>query len=103
MVAHALDRPGRNLREVLNLVHDPGEGGVGVKSLSDPLAIDTSAAGAGRPAFLLIALFAETERTFAAERAAHARAVAAASGRLAARPLAPSYLGRSHRLGGRRA
>jgi hypothetical protein len=29
----------------------------------------------GRTAFLLVALFAEMERTFTAERAAHARAV----------------------------
>ncbi|WP_228815073.1 hypothetical protein [Nocardia cyriacigeorgica] len=34
-----------------------------------------------RIAFLLLALFAEMERTFTAERAAHARAVAEAKGR----------------------
>ncbi len=39
-------------------------------------------------AFLLIALFAEMERTFAAERAAHARAVAEAGGRHVGRPVA---------------
>jgi hypothetical protein len=33
----------------------------------------------GRIAFLLLALFAEMERTFTAERAAYARAVAQAS------------------------
>src|SRR5213076_359883 len=88
VVVHTLDRLGRNLREVLNLVHDLGERRVGVKTLSDPLVIDTAGAGAGRLAFLLIALFAEMERTFAAERAAHARAVAAASGRVTGRPLA---------------
>ncbi|MFJ9543437.1 hypothetical protein ACIRPX_40265 [Streptomyces sp. NPDC101225] len=49
---------------------------------------------------MLIALFAEMERTFAAERTAHARAVAAASRRLAGRPLAPPYPGRFHRLSG---
>ena len=42
----------------------------------------------GRIAFLLLALFAEMERTFAAERAAHARAVAEAHGRRAGRPIA---------------
>ncbi len=42
----------------------------------------------GRIAFLLLALFAEMERTFTAERAAHARAVAEANGRQPGRPLA---------------
>ncbi|WP_433232226.1 hypothetical protein [Actinomadura formosensis] len=39
-------------------------------------------------AFLLLTLFAEMERTFTAERAAHARAVAEASGRRTGRPIA---------------
>jgi DNA invertase Pin-like site-specific DNA recombinase len=42
----------------------------------------------GRIAFLLLALFAEMERTFTAERAAHARTVAEANGRQVGRPLA---------------
>ncbi|WP_405691227.1 helix-turn-helix domain-containing protein [Streptomyces sp. NBC_00057] len=46
----------------------------------------------GRIAFLLLALFAEMERTFTAERAAHAhahaRAVAEAAGRRIGRPVA---------------
>jgi DNA invertase Pin-like site-specific DNA recombinase len=42
----------------------------------------------GRVAVLLLALFAEMERTFTAERAAHARAVAEASGRRVGRPVA---------------
>jgi DNA invertase Pin-like site-specific DNA recombinase len=37
---------------------------------------------------LLLALFAEMERTYTAERAAHARAVAEAAGRQVGRPLA---------------
>ncbi len=36
IVVHTLDRLGRNLREVLNLVHDLAERGIGVRSLSDP-------------------------------------------------------------------
>jgi hypothetical protein len=51
---------------------------VGVRSLADPLAINTADEGMGRIAFLLLALFAEMERTFTA---AHARAVAEAAGR----------------------
>lgn len=88
IVVYTLDRLGRNLREVLNLVHDLAERNVGVRSLADPLPINTAAGGMGRIAFLLLALFAEMERTFAAERAAHARAVAEAANRRIGRPLA---------------
>ena len=86
IVVHTLDRLGRNLREVLNLVHDLAERGIGVRSLADPLPINTTDEGMGRIAFLLLALFAEMERTFTAERAAHARAVAEAAGRHVGRP-----------------
>jgi DNA invertase Pin-like site-specific DNA recombinase len=72
IVVHTLDRLGRNLREVLNLVHDLAARGIGVRSLADPLPISTADEGMGRIAFLLLALFAEMERTFTAERAAHA-------------------------------
>jgi DNA invertase Pin-like site-specific DNA recombinase len=88
IIVHTLDRIGRNLREVLNLVHDLAGRGVGVRSLADPLPISTADEGMGRIAFLLLALFAEMERTFTAERAAHARAVAEASNRHVGRPIA---------------
>ena len=88
IVVHTLDRIGRNLREVLNLVHDLAARGVGIRSLADPLPINTADEGMGRIAFLLLALFAEMERTFTAERAAHARAVAEANDRHIGRPLA---------------
>ena len=88
IVVYTLDRLGRNLREVLNLVHDLNEKGIGVRSLADPLPINTSDEGMGRVAFLLLALFAEMERTFTTERAAHARAVAEAAGRHVGRPVA---------------
>src|SRR5664280_3177881 len=58
IVVHTLDRLGRNLREVLNLVHDLAERGIGVRSLADPLPINTTDEGMGRVAFLLLALFA---------------------------------------------
>jgi DNA invertase Pin-like site-specific DNA recombinase len=88
VVVYTLDRLGRNLREVLNLVHELAERGIGVRSIADPLPINTTDEGMGRIAFLLLALFAEMERTFAAERAAHARAVAEAAGRHVGRPIA---------------
>ncbi|MFE0155933.1 recombinase family protein [Nonomuraea sp. NPDC059007] len=88
IVVHTLDRIGRNLREVLNLVHDLSERGIGVRSLADPLPINTADEGMARIAFLLLALFAEMERTFTAERAAHARSVAEAHDRRIGRPIA---------------
>ncbi|MER6614360.1 recombinase family protein [Streptomyces xantholiticus] len=88
IVVYTLDRLGRNLREVLNLVHDLNGKNIGVRSLADPLPINTADEGMGRIAFLLLALFAEMERTFTAERAAHARAVAEAAGRRIGRPVA---------------
>ncbi|MEU1729285.1 recombinase family protein [Nonomuraea sp. NPDC005692] len=88
IVAHTLDRIGRNLREVLNLVHELSEKKIGVRSLADPLPINTADEGMGRIAFLLLALFAEMERSFTTERAAHARAVAEANHRQIGRPLA---------------
>ena len=88
IVVYTLDRLGRNLREVLNLVHDLAGRGIGVRSIADPIRIDTADEGMGKVAFLLLALFAEMERTFTAERAAHARAVAHAAGRHVGRPVA---------------
>lgn len=48
----------------------------------------TADEGMARIAFLLLALFAEMERAFTAERATHARTVAQAAGRRIGRPLA---------------
>jgi DNA invertase Pin-like site-specific DNA recombinase len=58
IVLHTLDRLGRDLREVLNLVHDLAGRRIGVRSLADPLPINTADEGMGRIAFLLLALFA---------------------------------------------
>lgn len=41
LVVHTLDRLSRTLRDTLNLVHDLQERGVGLRTLADPLAIDT--------------------------------------------------------------
>ncbi|MEY9997331.1 DNA invertase Pin-like site-specific DNA recombinase [Streptomyces sp. V4I8] len=88
IVVYTLDQLGRNLREVLNLVHVLSEKNIGVRSLADPLPINTADEGMGHIAFLLLALFAEMERTFTAERAAHARTVAEGAGRHIGRPFA---------------
>ncbi|WP_063131770.1 recombinase family protein [Nocardia fusca] len=95
IVATNLDRLGRNLRECLNLVHELRERGIGVKTLRDPLPIDTTdTSGMAEIAVAMLALFAEMERTFMRERAAHAREVAAAQGKQPGRPrkLSPAQL-----------
>lgn len=88
IVVHTLDRLGRTVRDTLNLIHDLAERGVGVRNLADPIKIDSSNPSdpMAQLAVVLLALFAQMERTYTVERAAHARAVAAASGRRVGRP-----------------
>lgn len=87
IVATNLDRVGCNLRECLNIVQELRERGVGIKTLSDPIPIDTSDdSGMGEVAVALLALFAHMELVFSRERAAHARSVAATTGKMAGRP-----------------
>lgn len=87
IVATNLDRLGRNLRECLNIVHDLREQGIGIKTLKDPIPIDaTDNSPMAELAVALLALFAHMERVFMRERAAHAREVAQAKGKLPGRP-----------------
>jgi len=87
IVATNLDRLGRNLRECLNIVHDLREKSIGIKTLRDPIPIDTSdTSPMADVAVALLALFAHMERVFMLERAAHARTVAAAKGKQPGRP-----------------
>ncbi len=88
IVVHTLDRLGRTVRDTLNLIHELTQAGIGVRNLADPIRVDSS-----RPedpmaqlAVVLLALFAQMERTYTVERAAHARSVAAAKGRRVGRP-----------------
>ncbi len=87
VVVHTLDRLGRTVRDTLHLIHELTERGVGVRNLADPIKVDSAdpADPMGRLAVSL-ALFAQMERTYTCERAAHARAVAAAHGRQVGRP-----------------
>ena len=88
IVVHTLDRLGRTVRDTLNLIHELAERGVGVRNLADPIKVDSSDPGdpMAQLAVVLLALFAQMERTYMLERAAHARAVAAAKGRQVGRP-----------------
>ena len=88
IVVHTLDRLGRTVRDTLNLIHELTERGVGVRNLADPIKVDSAdpADPLGQLAVVLLALFARMDRTYTCERAAHARAVAAAHGRQVGRP-----------------
>ena len=89
LVVHTLDRLGRTVRDTLNLIHELSERGVGVRNLADPIKVDSSNPGdpMAQLSVVLLALFAQMERTYTAERAAHARSVATAKGRRVGRPV----------------
>ena len=76
------------MRDTLNLIHDLQERGVGVRTLADPLKIDSSNPDdpMAQLAVVILSLFGQMERTYAIERAAHARAVAEAKGKRVGRP-----------------
>lgn len=87
VVTYTLDRIGRNLRDCLNMVETLRARGIGITTLADPLPIDTRDESAmAQIATSMLALFAELERVFARERAAHARAVREAKGAPIGRP-----------------
>jgi len=86
----------------LNLIHEMTERGVGVRNLADPIKVDSAdpADPMGHLPVVLLALFAQMERTYTCERAVHARAVAAAHGRQVGRPslLHPAVLAYAEHL-----
>ena len=92
LVVYTLDRLGRTVRDVLNQIHDLREAGVGLRTLADTIPIDTSKPGDAMSelAIILLSLFAQMERTYALERAAHARAVREEKGLRTGRKLAPN-------------
>jgi len=90
------------VRDTLNLIHELAGRGVGIRNLADPIKVDS-----GNPtdpmaqlAVVLLALFAQMERTYMLERAAHARSVATAKGRRSGRPTVvdPNKLDYARRL-----
>ena len=88
IVVHTLDRLGRTVRDTLNLIHDLQEREVGVRTLADPIKVDSSNPDdpMSQLAVVILSLFGQMERTYAVERAAHARAVAEAKGKRVGRP-----------------
>jgi len=89
IVVHTLDRLGRTVRDTLNMIHDLAECGIGIRNLADPIKVDSTSPEdpMAQLAVVLLALFAQMERTYTLERAAHARAVATAKGRRVGRPV----------------
>lgn len=75
IVVHTLDRLGRTVRDTLNLIHDLAERGVGVRNLADPIPVNSANPDdhMSQLAVVMLALFGQMERTYAIERAAHAR------------------------------
>ena len=86
LVVWKLDRLGRDLRHLINTVHDLTGRGVGLKVLSGHgAAIDTTTA-AGKLVFGIFAALAEFERELIAERTVAGLASARARGRKGGRP-----------------
>lgn len=88
IVVHTLDRLGRTVRDTLNMLHDLKERGVGLRNLADPIRVDTTDPDdpMAQIAVVMLALFAQMERTYMLERVSHARAVAEAAGKQVGRP-----------------
>ena len=81
-----LDRLGRDLRHLVNIVHELTERGVGLKVLTGQgAAIDTTTAS-GKLVFGIFAALAEFERELISERTKAGRASARARGRKGGRP-----------------
>ncbi len=86
LVVWKLDRLGRDLRHLINTVHDLTGRGIGLKVLTGHgAAIDTTTA-AGKLVFGIFAALAEFERELIAERTVAGLASARARGRKGGRP-----------------
>ena len=86
LVAWKLDRLGRDLRHLVNLVHELTEHGVGLRILTGHgAAIDTTTAS-GKLVFGIFAAIAEFERELIVERTKADLAAARARGRRGGRP-----------------
>ncbi|EXF23869.1 transposon Tn552 DNA-invertase BinR [Nesterenkonia sp. AN1] len=86
LIVWKLDRLGRDLRHLVNIVHDLTERGVGLKVLTGQgAAIDTTTAS-GKLVFGIFAALAEFERELISERTKAGLASARARGRKGGRP-----------------
>lgn len=86
LVVWKLDRLGRDLRHLVNIVHDLTQRGIGLKVLTgEGSAIDTTTAS-GKLVFGIFAALAEFERELIRERTLAGLAAARARGRRGGRP-----------------
>lgn len=86
LVVWKLDRLGRDLRHLVNIVHDLTERGIGLRVLTGQgAAIDTTTAS-GKLVFGIFAALAEFERELISERTLAGLASARARGRSGGRP-----------------
>jgi DNA invertase Pin-like site-specific DNA recombinase len=88
VVVHPLDRSARTTRDTLGVVQELTGRGVGLRSLADPVTVGSAdpADPMGQPMVAVLVLLSQMDRTYTAERAAHARAVASRLGRQVGRP-----------------
>lgn len=87
IVAATLDRLGHTIRDCLTFVQEQTERGIGVRTLQDPVPIDTSGnSPMAQAAATMLTLLGHMDRVFTLERAAGARASLKACGGSPGRP-----------------
>jgi len=85
IVVWRLDRLGRNMQDLIDIVNNLNNQSIGFHSLQENLTMDRGNA-TGQLMFHLFAAFAEFERNLIQERSAAGRVAAKARGRLGGRP-----------------
>jgi DNA invertase Pin-like site-specific DNA recombinase len=87
ITACTLDRLGRNITDMLVMVRDLKQAGVGLRTIADPIPIDTRTCGAmAEMSVAMLAFFADVERVFMLERVAAAREAKRRRGQATGRP-----------------
>lgn len=86
LVVWKLDRLGRDLRHLVNIVHDLTERGIGLKVLTGQGAAIDTATASGKLVFGIFAALAEFERELISERTVAGLASARARGKKGGRP-----------------
>lgn len=85
IVVWRLDRLGRNMEDLIHLVNQLNEHGVGFYTLQENITLDKNSS-TGQLMFHLFAAFAEFERNLILERSNAGRTAARARGRVGGRP-----------------
>ncbi|MEF7566046.1 recombinase family protein [Cytobacillus firmus] len=85
IVVWRLDRLGRNMQHLIEIVNELNDRGISFHSLQENITMDKASA-TGQLMFHLFAAFSEFERNLIKERSAAGRAAARARGRLGGRP-----------------